>query len=260
MNDKSKKKRGRRGIQSIDTGIRLLEVLQNADGPMPLKDLSARSDMDPSSAHRYLASFVRSGLVRQEADSRYDFGPLALQIGLAAMRRIEPVQLAEQALPELVAETGYTALLAVWSNRGPTVVRWQRSREPLVTNLGLGSVLPISRSAAGTVLVAFLPQAVTAEALAYEARRESVDREAFAARVERARKTRQAYADNTVIPGLAAAASPILHWNGDAVAAVAIISTDRELGRPSHPAAVALRAWCERLSKDFGARALKVAA
>jgi DNA-binding IclR family transcriptional regulator len=258
--DKAHKKRKRRGIQSIDTGIRLLEVLQNADGPLALKDLSARSELDPSSAHRYLASFVRCGLVRQEADSRYDFGPLALQMGLTAMRRIEPVQIAEQALPELVAETGYTALLAVWSNRGPTVVRWQRSREPLVTNLGLGSVLPISRSALGTVLVAFLPQVVTAEALAAEARRESIDREAFAARVERARKTRQAYADNTVIPGLAAAASPILHWNGDAVAAIALISTDRELSRASHAAAIKLRALCDRLSKDFGAPALRAAA
>ena len=133
---------------------------------------------------------MRCGLVRQEADSRYDFGPLALQIGLAAMRRIEPVQLAEQALPELVAETGYTALLAVWSITGPTVVRWQRSREPLVTNLGLGSVLPISRSAAGTVLVAFLPQAVTAEALAAEARRESIDRSLRARGRARARPAR----------------------------------------------------------------------
>lgn len=260
MNDKARKKRKRRGIQSIDTGIRLLEALQNSDGPLALKDLSAQSEMDPSSAHRYLASFVRSGLVRQEADSRYDFGPLALQIGLAAMRRLEPVQLAEQALPELVAETGHTALLAVWSNRGPTVVRWQRSREPLVTNLGLGSVLPISRSALGTVLVAHLPQAVTAEALAAEARRETIDREAFERAIERARKNRQAYADNTVIPGLAAAASPVLHWNGEAVAAIALISTDRELSRGSHPAAVKLRALCERLSKDFGAPPLKAAA
>ena len=132
--DKARKKRRRRGIQSIDTGIRLLETLQNADGPLALKDLSARSELDPSSAHRYLASFVRCGLVRQEADSRYDFGPLALQIGLAAMRRIEPVQIAEQALPELVAETGSAALLAGGRNRGPTVVRWHGSREPLVTS------------------------------------------------------------------------------------------------------------------------------
>ena len=87
-------------------------------------------------------------------------------MGLAAVRRLDPVQLIEQALPALVAETGYTALLTVWSNRGPTVVHWQRSRNPFVTNLGLGSVLPVSRSATGAVLVAFLPEAVTADAIA----------------------------------------------------------------------------------------------
>ena len=59
------KKRRSRGIQSIDTGIRLLEVLERADGPLALKELSANADMDPSGAHRYLASFVRCGLVIQ---------------------------------------------------------------------------------------------------------------------------------------------------------------------------------------------------
>ena len=232
-------------------------MLQNADGPLALKDLSAQSDLDPSGAHRYLASFVRCGLVRQEADSRYDFGPLALQIGLAAMRRIEPVQLAEQALPELVAETGYTALLAVWSNRGPTVVRWQRSREPLVTNLGLGSVLPISRSAAGTVLVAFLPQAVTAEALAAEARRESIDREAFERAVERAQDPpglRRQHGDPGPPPRRARSCT------GTATRSPRSPSFPRTASsRASHPAAVTLRNLCDRLSKDFGAN-LKAAA
>ena len=65
----------RRGIQSIDTGIRLLEVLEHADGPLALKDLSSRADLDPSSAHRYLASFVRCGLVRQDSGSRYTCNP-----------------------------------------------------------------------------------------------------------------------------------------------------------------------------------------
>ncbi len=152
-----KRKRGSRGIQSIETGIRLLATMEKADGPLALKELALGADMDPSSAHRYLASFVRCGLVRQESDSRYDFGPLALHIGLAAVRRLDPVQLTERALPELVKETGYTALLSVWSNRGPTVVHWQRGPTPFVTNLGLGSVLPVSRSATGAVFVAFLP-------------------------------------------------------------------------------------------------------
>ncbi|MBV9361773.1 MAG: helix-turn-helix domain-containing protein, partial [Betaproteobacteria bacterium] len=110
----------RRGVQSIDTGIRLLEVMEKASGPLPLKELAAGAELDPSGAHRYLASFVRCGLVRQDSDSRYDFGPLALHIGLAAVRRLDPVQVTESALPALVKETGFTALLCVWSNRGPT--------------------------------------------------------------------------------------------------------------------------------------------
>ena len=249
----------RRGIQSIDTGIRLLEVLEKADGPLALKELSAGAEMDPSSAHRYLASFVRSGLVRQEADSRYDFGPLALHMGLAAVRRLDPVQLTEQALPGLVTETGYTALLTVWSNRGPTVVHWQRSRNPFVTNLGLGSVLPISRSATGAVLVAFLPETVTADAIAAEARRETIDRPAFTRVVERARKTRLAFVDSSVIPGLSAVSAPVLQWNGEAAAAITLIGPDRELAKPTHPAVAALRRLCDRLSRDFGAN-LKEAA
>ena len=91
----------RRGIQSIDTGIRVLEAMEKADGPLPLKELSARADLDPSSAHRYLASFVRCGLVTQLPDSRYDMGPLALRLGLAAIQRSDPVQAAERAMPAL---------------------------------------------------------------------------------------------------------------------------------------------------------------
>jgi DNA-binding IclR family transcriptional regulator len=253
-------KKRSRGIQSIDTGIRLLETMEQADGPLALKELSAGAGMDPSGAHRYLASFVRCGLVRQDSDSRYDFGPLALHIGLAAVRRLDPVQLTERALPGLVKETGYTALLCVWSNRGPTVVHWQRSPTPFVTNLGLGSVLPVSRSATGTIFVAFLAQTITAGALAAEARRENIDREAFARAVERARKTRLAFVDASVIPGLCAVSSPVLQWDGRAAAAVTLIGPDPQLARASHPAAGALRRLCDRLSKDFGARELKAAA
>ena len=250
----------RRGIQSAETGVRLLEALEGANGALALKDLSARADLDPSSAHRYLASFVRCGLVRQEPDGRYDLGPLALRIGLAAMQRLDPVQLAERALPALVAETGYTALLSVWSNRGPTVVHWQRSKNPFTTNLALGSVLPIFRSATGAVMVAFLPTTVTAEAMAAESRRENVDREAFARAVERAKRTRLAFVDSSVIPGLSAIASPVLDWNGEAVAAVTLIGTDPALAKPSHPAAPVLLNLCDRLSREFGAPALRPAA
>jgi DNA-binding IclR family transcriptional regulator len=254
----SRKKRSR-GVQSIDTGIRLLEVLERAAGPLALKELSARAGLDPSGAHRYLASFVRCGLVVQSADSRYDFGPLALRLGLASMQRLDPIQATERALPALVEETGFTALLAVWSNRGPTIVHWQRTGD-LVTSLNLGTVLPVARSSLGRMLVAFLPAGVTAEALALEAKKEKLDREALERELERSRKSRLAYADKTVIPGLYATSSVVRAWSGDAVCSVALIGSDAELARQNNPAALKLRALCDRLSAEAGAAELKIAA
>jgi DNA-binding IclR family transcriptional regulator len=148
----------------------------------------------------------------------------------------------------------------VWSNRGPTVVHWQRGPTPFVTNLALGSVLPVSRSATGAIFVAFLPDTVTAEALSAESRREPIDRAAFGKVVDRARKTRLAFVDNAVIPGLSAVSSPVLQWNGEAAATVTLIGPDPELAKASHPAAGVLRKLCDRLSKDFGAGDLKAAA
>ena len=254
-----RKRRHSRGIQSIDTGVRLLEVLERAHGPLTLKELSARAELDPSGAHRYLASFVRCGLVVQGVDSRYDFGPLALRLGLASMQRLEPIQSTERALPALVEETGFTALLAVWSNRGPTIVHWQRSGD-LVTSLNLGTVLPVARSSLGRMLLAFLPAGVTADALALEARKEKFDREALERELERARKSRLAYADKTVIPGLYATASVVRGWNGEAVCAAALIGSEAELARQNNRAALKLRALCDRLSVEAGASDLKMAA
>jgi DNA-binding IclR family transcriptional regulator len=251
--------RQRRGIQSIETGVPLLEALERATGPLALKELSAAAGLDPSSAHRYLASFVRCGLVRQEADLRYDLGSLALRLGLAALQRQDAVQAAERALPDLVAQTDYTALLSVWSNRGPTIVHWQRGAN-LVTSLSLGSVLPATRSSMGRMLLAFLPVGMTADVLAQEARREKLDREWLERELERARKTRLAYADKTVIPGLYATASVVLTWNGEAACAVALIGPDPELARANNAAALALRATCDALSREAGAPDLKIAA
>jgi DNA-binding IclR family transcriptional regulator len=249
----------RRGVQSIETGVPLLEALERSGGPLALRELAARAGLDPSGAHRYLASFVRCGLVAQGADSRYDFGPLALRLGLAAIQRADPVQATERALPALVDETGFTALLAVWSNRGPTIVHWRRAGD-LVTSLNLGSVLPVARSSLGRMLLAFLPQGVTADALAAEAKKERLDRDWLARELERARKSRLAYADKTVIPGLYAAASAVRGWNGEAVCAVALIGSDAELARPNGAAAMKLRALCDRLSAEAGAADTRIAA
>eukprot|EP01036_Dinobryon_divergens_P045710 gene45710-61106_t len=56
----------RAGIQSVEVGFSLLEVLANAGDALMLRDLAARAGMSAAKAHRYLVSFQRLGLVVQD--------------------------------------------------------------------------------------------------------------------------------------------------------------------------------------------------
>ncbi len=148
------------GIQSIEIGSRLLLALTEASHPVMLRDLAAAARMPASKAHRYLVSLARSGLVEQDPDSgRYDLGPFALDLGLAALGRLDAVTIGSQALRGLAEDLEQTVALAVWANHGATIVRWVGVDSPVSATLRVGSVLPLSRSATGRAFLAFQPEA-----------------------------------------------------------------------------------------------------
>ena len=231
------------GLQSLDAALSLLARLGRAPGPQALTDLARAEGIPASKAHRYLASFVHAGLVRQAGRSgKYDLGPGAMELGLAALARLDFVNRTADRLPDLVAETGLTALLCVWSEAGPVVVRWERSARYMVTALGLGSTLPLLNSATGRVFLAYTPEPLT-EAL--------LVREGGGGAVGLREATRAAgYASVTgdLIPGLAAIAAPVLDWQGQAQASVTLIGTDPALVTPEAGAIEALTRFCRDLS------------
>ncbi|WP_322103705.1 IclR family transcriptional regulator [Paraburkholderia sp. J41] len=153
----------RSGIQSIEVGFRLLEVLTNEPRAMMLRDLAQRAGMSPAKAHRYLVSFMRLGMVAQDALSgRYELGGFALQLGLARLARVDGVKLARLALTELRDALDITVGIAVWGNQGPTVVHWLESSHPAKAALKLGDVMPMLSSATGLLFAAYLPRSKTA--------------------------------------------------------------------------------------------------
>jgi len=148
----------RAGIQSVEVGFSLLQVLAASPGALMLRDLAAAAGMNAAKAHRYLVSFQRLGLVTQDAVStRYDLGPAALKLGLASLSRLDYVKLARQRLPPLQEQIGQTLALGVWGNQGPTLVHWEESPQAITINLRLGDVMPLLSSATGLCFLAFLP-------------------------------------------------------------------------------------------------------
>lgn len=230
------------GLKSLDTALGVLSYLAAQGGPQTLSDIGRGCGMPPSKVHRYLASFVNAGLVQQQGRSgQYDLGQGALQIGLAALSRHDFVNAAADGLAGLSADTGMTVLLSVWANQGATVVRWERGAAPTDTSMGLGTTLPLLTSATGRVFLAWGPPRAIAPVRDTQLRRLArqpnllldiePSKSSVAELAERTRARGFASIEGRFIPGLVAAAAPILDWQSEAQAAVTLVGTD--------PAAVA---------------------
>ena len=247
------------GIQSLDGALRLLRVMAGMPGPTGLGELARAAGMPAPRAHRYLASFVHAGLARKDGLGLYGLGREAIGIGLAALAGHDFVNAAADDLPRLTAETGLTALLSVWGNAGPTVVRWQRAASLVVTSLGLGTTFPLLSSATGRAFLAHLPETVTGTLLEGELRRARTARNlleeldprahgglpaAAAALAARVRARGVATVDGRFIPGLVAAAAPILNWQGEAEVVVTLIGTDPAMIETDAAELEAVRTFC----------------
>ncbi|QKH34658.1 IclR family transcriptional regulator [Achromobacter pestifer] len=160
----------RRGIQSIEVGFRILDVIRKAGRPLPLKEIADACELTVPNVHYYLVSFQKVGVVQQHADTgHYGLGPYALRLGLAALEQFDVFTTARPIMAEVAAVTGHTVFLGVWGNKGPTIVyRVEGARSRPLLELRVGSVLPLLSSALGRNFLAHLPEASTRELLEQE--------------------------------------------------------------------------------------------
>lgn len=230
----------RRGIQSFDIGLSVLEAFVAAQGPLTLTQLGERMNMPASKLHRYVSSLVSAGFLDQPRRSgAYDLGPRALAVGLAALNRNDFVNRAAAAVEDLVARTGVTGTMAVWGNYGPTLVRWERGTDALTTALGLGSVMDLFQSATGRIFAAYLPEGSVKAFLssgigvASGAVDPGEDFAKLDAMRQDIRRIGYACADGQYIPGLYAASAPVLNWQGDVEVAVTLVGRSKAVTDPA---------------------------
>jgi DNA-binding IclR family transcriptional regulator len=251
-------RKAQQGIQSIEVGARILQALAQSSRPQMLKDLAAAAAMPAAKAHRYLVSFARMGLVEQQSDTGlYDLGSFALELGLSALARLEPVTVAAPALAELREEIGQTVALAVWANRGPTIVRWLGADTPVSASLRVGAVMPLTRSATGGAFLGFLPAETThpwvRRELADHARqgltpatREEVDH--LAGQIRRRGFART----SEFIPGIAGMAAPVFDHTGAMSLALVALGYSKPFDAEFDAISAAVLRKAESISRRLG--------
>jgi DNA-binding IclR family transcriptional regulator len=226
----------RRGIKAVEIAGRILDVLASASAPVALRDLAAAGRMSPGKVHRYLVGFLASGLARQDPDTRrYALGPLAMRLGLAALHSYEPLRDAVALQRELRNRLDETLILSVWGAQGPTVVHVEESSQPIIMTMRVGAVLPMLATATGLVFAAFLPPHFTAPLI--EAERTAEDGPNVFARdpaaierlIAKVRERGYAYNQGRLMPGVGAAAFPLIDRAATLVAVLAVMGRDEQL-------------------------------
>jgi DNA-binding IclR family transcriptional regulator len=255
----------RAGIQSVEIGLRLVTSLADASTKLRLGELAARAGMHRSKAHRYLVSLGRSGLVRQDENGLYAFGPLALRIGLAALNDLNPVSMARAHLDRLASELHHTIAVAVWGDRGPIYIE---SRDPplpirLIFNIRVGTFMPLTHSAAGLLFAAYVPREQTQPLIELELRQNAGKKNGSAGslraleqKLAAVTKYGLARVRGDFQSGIDALSAPIVDRYGHIVLALSAMGHSSEFdGSYDGPVARGLLAAAATMSEELGFRA-----
>ena len=241
-----------RGIQSVEVGGQLLLALAHQGRPMALKDLAREAGMSAAKAHPYLVSFGKLGLIEQDALSgRYGLGPLAMQLGLISLQQYDPVRLATPLIGELARTLGHTVGVAVWGNRGPTMVRIEEAPSAVHVNMRHGTVMSLRGTASGLLFCAYLPPErvlpmLAAEGGAFDA--------ALQAQLAQVRSHGLAQAVDASVPGISAMAAPVFDVGNGLVMSLTAIGPSAVFDtRLDGALAQGLRRSASELSRQLGA-------
>ena len=252
----------RQGIQSIEVGFRLLDILASTSRPMMLRDIAKGAGMPAAKAHRYMVSFMRIGLIEQDRSSgRYDLGSYALQLGLSGLGRLDPVRFAGPILEELCEEIGETVALGVWGNRGATIVRIVDAGGPVTITLRAGTVLPLCSSSTGRAFAAFYRSPFMKSLLDEELHQQSESnntsitntKRQFERHLTEIREQGLARATGSLTPGINGFSAPVFDHSGTMTAAITSLGTAGDFNAEwDSPVAKAMLIASRKLSKRLG--------
>jgi IclR family pca regulon transcriptional regulator len=118
--------------------------------------------MSRSTTHRYVLTLSELGYLQQQASRKYRLGHRAADVGMAALNSLDVRRHARSLLDELRETTSSTVGLAVLD--GAEVVYVDRAGDSqsvqaeVNLGIGLGSRLPVHCTAAGKLLLAYIPE------------------------------------------------------------------------------------------------------
>jgi DNA-binding IclR family transcriptional regulator len=214
-------------VQAAEVGFGVLLALADLAPSTSLSKLADHLGMPASKVHRYLQALIASGFAEQDAMTHhYGLGRAALQVGLAALGTLDVLKVSAPFLASLRDELDQTCFLAVWGNKGPTVVYVEPSRGAVTLVTQVGSVLPLLTSSTGLVFESFLGDAETASLRAAESTLlDDAQRDNAARHVRQLRERGVHEIQGMLMPGINAASAPLFATGSRLAGVVTVVGS-----------------------------------
>jgi len=215
-------------ITSVDNALRLLRLVGDRQ-QLRLSDASRYLGVAHSTAHRLLAMLAHHDFIRQDAVSRsYVPGPALLEVGLAAVHKMDVRARARPALEELAAQFGETVHLAVREGDKVRYLDAIESTKALRVASRIGTALPANCSSVGKAMLACLTAAELdqlypqGDPLPAKTERSLTTRDALDAQLTAVRRRGYAINVEESEEGVASVAAAIRNSDGRAIASLSI--------------------------------------
>jgi DNA-binding IclR family transcriptional regulator len=142
--------------RTATVGLELLQAIARMNGPATLTEIAQALTMSVTTTSRYLASLSQAEFLHQDdSTGKYDLGPAAIELGAAAMSRIDAVRLASDLMRGLTATTNLVSILAVWGTSGPTLIKCEQGTIDVPIRVREALHLSVLRTAAGRIFLAY---------------------------------------------------------------------------------------------------------
>lgn len=225
-----------KGIQSVERAVYVLDEVKNNGGPITLTELSHRTSMSKSSLQKYLVSFLKLDVLQyEEATKTYSFGFKLIDFGLNALKKIDVVSMIDPFMVKVKEELNQSSILALWTEQGPIIVKYQGSGRSINVEIEVGYRPPLLISSIGKCFAAFLPDYVTKSLFNTEISAYNLDEEAIIKELGYIKENGFASRDREFenLPGSHTIASPIFDYTGKPIAVMGLVGFTNDLNTTS---------------------------
>lgn len=207
-------------IQSIQVGMRIIDLLVASGEPLRLADIQERTGITKSNLYKYLNTFTELEILyKDKHNGHYQLGSKLIEYGVAAIGQEDVITRALPYLREISQHLDCTVLLTTWTYNGPIISKIWNPGNAYNIGAQLGSLLP-PLSSTGKIFESFLDGATSKDwvkAMGKEGKGNQLDE------INRVKREKIAFASEPLIPTVSSMSIPVFNYNRELLAAITVV-------------------------------------